>query len=144
MTIGALAQALLHARGLADSPGAVAKVTGVPAEDIRNAARLYATGGNGAFYYGLGVTEHSQGSHTTCRRSSSDALDAIDRPGNCAREQTMFAAPSSRDFPGPARHPQQKPIPVRSRALRRIRRHWPNTRITIRDDSHCGRPGNRV
>jgi formate dehydrogenase major subunit len=32
------------------------------AEDIRAAARLYATGGNGAIYYGLGVTEHSQGS----------------------------------------------------------------------------------
>jgi formate dehydrogenase major subunit len=28
----------------------------------RAAARLYATGGNGAIYYGLGVTEHSQGS----------------------------------------------------------------------------------
>ena len=27
-----------------------------------NAARLYATGGNSAIYYGLGVTEHSQGS----------------------------------------------------------------------------------
>jgi formate dehydrogenase major subunit len=29
---------------------------------VRGAARLYATGGNGAIYYGLGVTEHSQGS----------------------------------------------------------------------------------
>ena len=29
---------------------------------MRAAARLYATGGNGAIYYGLGVTEHSQGS----------------------------------------------------------------------------------
>jgi formate dehydrogenase major subunit len=29
---------------------------------VRAAARLYATGGNGAIYYGLGVTEHSQGS----------------------------------------------------------------------------------
>ena len=28
------------------------------------AARLYATGGNGSIYYGLGVTEHSQGSTT--------------------------------------------------------------------------------
>ena len=28
------------------------------------AARLYATGGNAAIYYGLGVTEHSQGSTT--------------------------------------------------------------------------------
>ncbi|MCA9854251.1 MAG: molybdopterin-dependent oxidoreductase, partial [Dehalococcoidia bacterium] len=35
---------------------------GVPAELVRKAARLYATGGNAAIYYGLGVTEHSQGS----------------------------------------------------------------------------------
>ncbi len=47
-----------------NSPEEVEKVTGVPAETIRAAARLYATGGNGAFYYGLGVTEHSQGSTT--------------------------------------------------------------------------------
>lgn len=45
-----------------NSPETVAKHTGVPAEDIRAAARLYATGGNAAIYYGLGVTEHSQGS----------------------------------------------------------------------------------
>ena len=31
---------------------------------FRGAARLYATGGNAAIYYGLGVTEHSQGSTT--------------------------------------------------------------------------------
>ncbi len=31
---------------------------------MRGAARLYATQGNGAIYYGLGVTEHSQGSTT--------------------------------------------------------------------------------
>ena len=43
------------------SPEAVEGTTGVPAELIRGAARLYATGGNGAIYYGLGVTEHSQG-----------------------------------------------------------------------------------
>lgn len=36
--------------------------TGVPADDLRAAARLYATANNGAIYYGLGVTEHSQGS----------------------------------------------------------------------------------
>ncbi len=46
------------------APEAVEKITGVPAESIRGAARLYATGGNGAIYYGLGVTEHSQGSTT--------------------------------------------------------------------------------
>ena len=44
-----------------NSPEAVAPLTGVPAEAIRGAARLYATGGNGAIYYGLGVTEHTQG-----------------------------------------------------------------------------------
>ncbi len=46
------------------SPEAVAEITGVPAETLRAAARLYATGGNAAIYYGLGVTEHSQGTTT--------------------------------------------------------------------------------
>ena len=45
-----------------NSPEATEPATGVPAADVRAAARLYATGGNGAIYYGLGVTEHSQGS----------------------------------------------------------------------------------
>jgi formate dehydrogenase major subunit len=44
------------------SPEAMEVETGVPAALVRGAARLYATGGNGAIYYGLGVTEHSQGS----------------------------------------------------------------------------------
>src|SRR6188768_1244501 len=44
-----------------NSPEAMEKVTGVPAELIRGAARLYAQGPNSAIYYGLGVTEHSQG-----------------------------------------------------------------------------------
>ncbi|MFJ3317153.1 formate dehydrogenase subunit alpha, partial [Herbaspirillum huttiense] len=47
-----------------NSPEAMAAITGVPAEIIRGAARLYATGGNAAIYYGLGVTEHAQGSTT--------------------------------------------------------------------------------
>jgi formate dehydrogenase major subunit len=53
------------ARFIADerhSPEAVEDLTGATAADVRNAARLYATGGNAAIYYGLGVTEHSQGS----------------------------------------------------------------------------------
>ena len=45
-----------------NSPEALELATGVPAADMRAAARLYATGGNAAIYYGLGVTEHSQGS----------------------------------------------------------------------------------
>jgi formate dehydrogenase major subunit len=45
-----------------NSPEAMAKITNVPASEIRAAARLYAAGPNSAIYYGLGVTEHSQGS----------------------------------------------------------------------------------
>ncbi|HEV8313435.1 MAG TPA: formate dehydrogenase subunit alpha, partial [Burkholderiaceae bacterium] len=45
-----------------NSPEAMEAVTGVPAQELRGAARLYATGGNAAIYYGLGVTEHAQGS----------------------------------------------------------------------------------
>lgn len=51
------------ARFVADprhAPEEVEKLSGVPADLIRKAARLYATGGNAAIYYGLGVTEHSQ------------------------------------------------------------------------------------
>ena len=54
------------------SPEAVEAVTGVPAADMRAAARMFATGNaegklgarrpNAAIYYGLGVTEHAQGS----------------------------------------------------------------------------------
>ena len=44
-----------------NSPETVAPLAGLDAKEIRAAARLYATGGNGAIYYGLGVTEHSQG-----------------------------------------------------------------------------------
>ncbi|MEV7362131.1 formate dehydrogenase subunit alpha [Streptomyces sp. NPDC091299] len=45
-----------------NSPEATEPVTGVPAEELRAAARLYAQAPNAAIYYGLGVTEHSQGS----------------------------------------------------------------------------------
>ena len=48
----------------ANSPEALEAVTGVPAATVRAAARLYATAKNGAIYYGLGVTEHSQGTTT--------------------------------------------------------------------------------
>ncbi|MEU6420876.1 formate dehydrogenase subunit alpha [Streptomyces spiralis] len=45
-----------------NSPEATEPVTGVPADELRAAARLYAAAPNAAIYYGLGVTEHSQGS----------------------------------------------------------------------------------
>ena len=65
-----------------NSPESVAKVSGVPAEAIRGAARLYATGGNGAIYYGLGVTEHSQGSTAVMAIANlAMATGNIGRPG---------------------------------------------------------------
>ena len=45
-----------------NSPEAMAPVCGVQADQLRGAARLYAQPGNSAIYYGLGVTEHAQGS----------------------------------------------------------------------------------
>ena len=45
-----------------NSPEAMEAVTGIPADTLRAAVRMYATGGNAAIYYGLGVTEHAQGS----------------------------------------------------------------------------------
>jgi len=45
-----------------NSPEATAQATGIDPAELRAAARLYAAGPNSAIYYGLGVTEHSQGS----------------------------------------------------------------------------------
>ena len=45
-----------------NSPEALEEAIGVPANNIIAAAHLYAKARNGAIYYGLGVTEHSQGS----------------------------------------------------------------------------------
>ncbi|QDC41507.1 formate dehydrogenase subunit alpha [Candidatus Methylopumilus universalis] len=45
-----------------NSPEAMSAFTGVDAKDVRAAAKIFAKGGNAAIYYGLGVTEHSQGS----------------------------------------------------------------------------------
>jgi len=65
-----------------NSPEAAEKFTGVPAADIRGAARLFATAGNGAIYYGLGVTEHSQGSTTVMAIANlAMATGNIGRPG---------------------------------------------------------------
>ena len=65
-----------------NSPEEVEKLSGVPAATIRAAARLYATGGNAAIYYGLGVTEHSQGSTTVMAIANlAMATGNIGRPG---------------------------------------------------------------
>ena len=57
-------------------------MTGVDPKALREAARLFATGGNGAIYYGLGVTEHSQGSTTVMAIANlAMATGNIGRPG---------------------------------------------------------------
>ena len=63
------------------APETAEKSTGVSADTIRAAARMYATGGNGAIYYGLGVTEHSQG--TTAVMAMANLAMAT---GNLGRE----------------------------------------------------------
>ncbi|MEO3778335.1 formate dehydrogenase subunit alpha [Micromonospora sp. B11E3] len=65
-----------------NSPEAVQEITGVPAAELREAARLYATAGNAAIYYGLGVTEHSQGSTMVMGMANlAMATGNIGRPG---------------------------------------------------------------
>jgi formate dehydrogenase major subunit len=51
-----------HIQDQRHSPENTMEITGVDAVELRAAARLFANAGNGAIYYGLGVTEHSQGS----------------------------------------------------------------------------------
>ncbi|WP_422001615.1 formate dehydrogenase subunit alpha [Roseovarius mucosus] len=64
------------------SPEATAMLTGVDPAELRAAARLFAHGGNGAIYYGLGVTEHSQGSTTVMGIANLAMLTGnIGRPG---------------------------------------------------------------
>ncbi len=65
-----------------NSPEVLEAATGVPAEKVRGAARLFATGGNAAIYYGLGVTEHAQGSTAVMGIANlAMATGNIGRPG---------------------------------------------------------------
>ena len=65
-----------------NAPEQVAGLSGVPADLIRQAARLYANGGNSAIFYGLGVTEHSQGTTTVMAIANlAMATGNIGRPG---------------------------------------------------------------
>ena len=73
---------LAFAKQPSNSPEHVADIVGVPAEQIRAAARLYAKARNGAIYYGLGVTEHSQGSTMVMAMANiAMATGNIGRPG---------------------------------------------------------------
>jgi formate dehydrogenase major subunit len=65
-----------------NNPQNVSEITGVPAEDVIGAARMFATQTNSAIYYGLGVTEHSQGSTMVMGMANlAMATGNIGRPG---------------------------------------------------------------
>ncbi|MCY4129983.1 MAG: formate dehydrogenase subunit alpha [Gammaproteobacteria bacterium] len=65
-----------------NSPESVAEICGVSAESLRNAAHLYAAAPNASVYYGLGVTEHSQGSAMVMGMANlAMATGNIGRPG---------------------------------------------------------------
>ncbi len=64
------------------APEAVAELTGVSAQALREAARAYAAAPNASIYYGLGVTEHSQGSTTVIAIANLAMMTGnIGRPG---------------------------------------------------------------
>jgi len=64
------------------APEQTEAITQVPAQQVREAARLYAKGGSAAIYYGLGVTEHSQGSTTVMAIANlAMATGNIGKPG---------------------------------------------------------------
>jgi formate dehydrogenase major subunit len=66
----------------ANTPEAVEAITGIAAAELRAAARLYASAANAAIYYGLGVTEHSQGSTMVLAMANLAMLTGnIGRPG---------------------------------------------------------------
>ena len=83
-----------------NSPETVGLMAGVSPEAIRGAARLYATGGNGAIYYGLGVTEHSQG--TTSVMAIANLAMVTGNLGRAGRRREPAARPEQR--PGRLRH----------------------------------------
>ncbi|MHB1165700.1 MAG: formate dehydrogenase subunit alpha [Candidatus Nanopelagicales bacterium] len=65
-----------------NSPESLEGETGVPAGEVRSAARAYASAPNAAIYYGLGVTEHSQGSTMVMAIANlAMATGNIGRPG---------------------------------------------------------------
>ena len=65
-----------------NSPQALAQTTGVDPDLVRQAARLYANSANGAVYYGLGITEHSQGTTAVLALANlAMATGNLGRPG---------------------------------------------------------------
>lgn len=64
------------------TPEKVEEITGVPADDIRAAARAYAQAENAMILYGLGVTEHRYGSYgVMCLANLAMATGNVGKPG---------------------------------------------------------------
>ena len=117
---------LTFAQDAGNAPEQVEVVTGVPAADIRAAARLYAKARNGSIYYGLGVTEHSQGSTMVMAMANlAMATGNIGRPGvgvNPLRGQNNVQGSCDMgSFP----HELSDYRPVQDDAVRAVfARHW--------------------
>ena len=64
------------------TPEVVEEISGVPAGDIRAAARLFATAARGAIFYSMGVTQHSHGTEHVLAISNLALMTGnVGRPG---------------------------------------------------------------
>ena len=88
-----------------NSPEILEQATGVPADQIRAAARDYALAPNAAIYYGLGVTEHSQGSTMVMAMATSSATCST-------RSSTQSMAKTSAPRPAISRAMREPYLPI--------------------------------
>jgi len=64
------------------TPDYVEKITGIPAEDLKKAARIYATAGAAAIVYAMGITQHINGTDNVKSLANLSMLTGnIGRPG---------------------------------------------------------------
>jgi formate dehydrogenase alpha subunit len=64
------------------TPELVEEITGVPADDVRRAARIYGTAGSAAIVYAMGITQHSHGTEHVLAISNLALLTGnLGRPG---------------------------------------------------------------
>ena len=68
------------------TPELAENITGVPGDDIVRAARLFATGGNAAILYGMGITQH-----TTGMDNVKSVANLLMLTGNIGKEGTGFS-----------------------------------------------------
>jgi anaerobic selenocysteine-containing dehydrogenase len=81
------------------TPEFAEEVSGVPAEDIRRAARLYARAKNAAIYWGMGISQLSHGTASALRLST-----WLSSPGMWARWHGTESAARAEQRAGRQRH----------------------------------------